>query len=540
MASGARVWDAIIVGAGIAGSACASRLLAAGMDCLVLEAGPAEDGALPRSFGQKLRGKLDPRLAPPKPGRWPGPLTLSRDGRRYHPAAAVLGTGPGGGSRVYGAALARFERDDLTLHRGLAQWGGAPVEGLLPNAWPIAPEDLEPWYVAAEAALVGASPRPVGNGEIRPLPPLSPRDAALIEAMRAGGLNPERLQVGVNYLPGCTECQGVVCTRPCRRNAWDIFTSGYRAPQLQLEAGCKVQRITRAGGVYEVHCGTGAAAPRFRAARVVLAAGALNSPLVLARSADLWPGGAAPEMIGRGLMFHISDIFMLTVPGNPPAHGARKTIRITDFLEHDGVPYGEIQSLAVDATMALTVDHLRNVAMSMGLERLAPLAELARLAAPVLGAELADATLFATIVEDLPAYGNRVSESARAPDEIRITYRIAPELAERCRKLREMIVNRLPQLAPRFATRVPGPNLGHPIGTCRMGSDPALSVVDRDGGVWDQPQLFVCDAAVLPSSARTNPGLTVAANALRVGEAIARNAGAGAGALSGRGLAQPA
>jgi choline dehydrogenase-like flavoprotein len=524
MTSADRRLDAIIVGAGMAGAACASRLLDAGMRCLVLEAGPSEDVAPPaRTFVQKVRGKLDPRHVPPRAGRWPGAISLSEDGKTFHPAAAVLGTGPGGGSRVYGAALARFEPDDFAVDRDPVQWGGEPIPNLLPNRWPLAPDAMDQWYVAAETALIGASPRSVDHLENRPLPPISPRDAFIMEATSRAGLHPERLQVGIDYRPGCNECQGVVCTRPCRRNAWTIFTKNHSAPQVRLETDCKVSSITRSADQYHVHCRIGGSDRVFTASTVILAAGALNSPLVLHRSGNLWPDGIVPEMVGRGLMFHVSDIFLLTTPVTVPAFGARKTIRIADFLEREGVPYGEIQSLAVDPSIGLTVEYLRNLVRGMGFERFAIMAEAARLAEPFLAAQLADASMFATIIEDLPIYDNRVCESATVPGEISITYRIPPELAERSNRLRKMIVDQLAELRPRFISRSAVANLGHPMGTCRMGDDPAMSVVDRDGQVWGQPGLYVCDAAVLPSSGRTNPALTVTANALRIGDAIVRS-----------------
>ena len=60
--------------------------------------------------------------------------------------------------------------------------------------------------------------------------------------------------------------------------------------------------------------------------------------------------------------------------------------------------------------------------------------------------------------------------------------------------------------------------LNHACGTCRMGSDPATSVVDTHGRAHEVENLFLADASVFPASAATNPTLTIAANAFRVAE----------------------
>ena len=57
----------------------------------------------------------------------------------------------------------------------------------------------------------------------------------------------------------------------------------------------------------------------------------------------------------------------------------------------------------------------------------------------------------------------------------------------------------------------------HQFGTCRMGEDPATSVVDPFCRVHDIPNLFVVDSSFMPTGLGVNPMITVVANALRVG-----------------------
>lgn len=51
----------------------------------------------------------------------------------------------------------------------------------------------------------------------------------------------------------------------------------------------------------------------------------------------------------------------------------------------------------------------------------------------------------------------------------------------------------------------------HPMGTCRMGSDPRTLVTDRQGRVRGVPGLYVADASLMPGSTAVNPQITIMA-----------------------------
>ena len=57
----------------------------------------------------------------------------------------------------------------------------------------------------------------------------------------------------------------------------------------------------------------------------------------------------------------------------------------------------------------------------------------------------------------------------------------------------------------------------HQMGTCRMGADPATSVVDPHCRLHEAGNLFVVDSSFMPTGLGLNPMVTVVANALRVG-----------------------
>ena len=73
-------------------------------------------------------------------------------------------------------------------------------------------------------------------------------------------------------------------------------------------------------------------------------------------------------------------------------------------------------------------------------------------------------------------------------------------------------------LSRAFDRRTPS----HQCGTVRIGAVPAAAPLDPWCRAFDHPNLFVVDASFLPTSAAVNPALTIAAQALRVADHIAR------------------
>jgi gluconate 2-dehydrogenase alpha chain len=71
-------------------------------------------------------------------------------------------------------------------------------------------------------------------------------------------------------------------------------------------------------------------------------------------------------------------------------------------------------------------------------------------------------------------------------------------------------------------TRFTGAGSAHDLGGCRMGTDPASSVVDQTLRVWSTPNLYVYGGAVFPSGGGINPTRTIQALVWRAAEALAR------------------
>jgi choline dehydrogenase-like flavoprotein len=62
----------------------------------------------------------------------------------------------------------------------------------------------------------------------------------------------------------------------------------------------------------------------------------------------------------------------------------------------------------------------------------------------------------------------------------------------------------------------------HLLGTCRMGNDPASSVVDKFHRTHDVPNLFLCDGSSFVTSGRGQPTMTIQALAFRAADHIAQ------------------
>jgi len=77
----------------------------------------------------------------------------------------------------------------------------------------------------------------------------------------------------------------------------------------------------------------------------------------------------------------------------------------------------------------------------------------------------------------------------------------------------------------------------HQCGTLRFGHDPSQSVLDSFCRAHDLDNLYAVDASFFPSSAAINPALTIAAQALRVGDHLRDRLGVAASTHRARGAA---
>jgi choline dehydrogenase-like flavoprotein len=62
----------------------------------------------------------------------------------------------------------------------------------------------------------------------------------------------------------------------------------------------------------------------------------------------------------------------------------------------------------------------------------------------------------------------------------------------------------------------------HPLGTCRMASDPGLGAIDGTGETFDVKNLYVADGSAVPTSLGVNPQVTIMTLATLISEGIVR------------------
>jgi choline dehydrogenase-like flavoprotein len=181
----------------------------------------------------------------------------------------------------------------------------------------------------------------------------------------------------------------------------------------------------------------------------------------------------------------------------------QKTVGINDFYLHGpnggGYPLGQIQSQGrTHGVMAQTV---------------APWIPLW-----AYDAWVARGVDWLVMSEDLPRDDNRVEVDGDGrirlhyePNNLPAHYQLVKETKRILRRLGFWVV---------VAHSHRGRNTTHQCGTIVFGTDPRSSVLDPYCRAHDVENLFVVDASFFPSSAAVNPGLTIAAQALRVADHI--------------------
>lgn len=512
-------WDAIVVGAGMGGSAVAFGLAERGLKVLVLERGldtHAPTGAIEEA--------IEDPAARLRAGRWPQKLSGRVEGHSFD-FYAPLGSGTGGSTLLYAAALDRFRASDFAARPH-------PDGGTLD--WPIAFDDFRPWYKRAETALGVAGSAdpldPAAEADHLPAPePLSPRDADLARRFERAGLHPYRLHGGFDAHDACDDdCLGDICTTGCKHHAGNSFLAPAvatgrvavltEAEVLRFEAtGPRVEAvILRLDG--ETH--------RLAAPLFVLAAGALLSPALLLRSTgEGWPEGLGNrhDQVGRNLMFHTSRSLAVWSTRAHVHSGRGKSLTMRDFYDTPAGKFGEIQSVGLEASYGYTLYALRQILASSRYARVPLLDELARIPAFAASRLLGNAAIFDLMMEDLPYAGNRVVLDDTAPSGHRFHYRMSDELRRRFDAFGDAVRTGLKGTRSLFLTHGVALNYGHAMGTCRIGTDPAASVADAGGRVHGLHNLYIGDGAFMPTSGGTNPSLTIAAHGLRLAAGIADN-----------------
>ncbi|MEO6911704.1 MAG: GMC family oxidoreductase [Edaphobacter sp.] len=556
----ASVFDAIVIGTGAGGGTLALHLAQAGKSILILERG----AFLPQ---EKLNWDtsavfLDNRYHTKE-------VWQDKDGHDLHPQQSYY---VGGQTKVYGAALFRMRAEDFGVirHKG----------GISP-AWPISYADLEPYYTRAEKLFcvhgdLGSAPSVPGgfgssfdptepfHSERYPYPAFTnePRMQAIEDDVRKLGVNTFPIPLGLkldttNPLASkcvrCDTCDGYPCLVHAKSDA-DIncIRQIMDMPNVTLMTNSRVVRLltnstgTAVTSVEVDHDGSGNL-KSYSAGFFAVCAGAINSAVILLQSAnDKHSNGLAnsSDQVGRNFMYHQADALLaLSTKQNDDSY--TKTWGTNDFYLKDTdesypFPLGQVQP----------VGSFHHEMMKGDAPPLTP--------GFVLDTMKQHAVPWWLTTEDLPSPENRVTicnttpgsiESLQPglsgphgsgdtgitnetlpvqvanPHHIKLSY--TPNNVESFNRLKDRWVDVLKKaghadasipLHAYFKKRIPLEGVGHQNVTCRMGHDPATSVLDANCKAHDLDNLYVVDASCFVSASAVNPSLTIIANAIRVAE----------------------
>ncbi len=507
-------WDVIVIGSGFGGVFAALPLVESGARVLMLERGP-----------WVTRG----------PHNWEPDGTLEKTPYYNHDHRyAVLegGEGPwvgmascvGGASVFYGGVSFRLRVPDFEPDPAWVATSGA--------RWPFGYGELEPWYDRAEELLHVAGEAgkdPTEPPRRRPYPeppgPLGETSQMIARAGRSLGLAPFRLPLAISYRGEehacrlCPTCDTFACAVSAKN---DLATTLIpRLVQQGMELRCEtiVTRLVVAGdrvtGVEVADKRADGGRETLHAPVVVLAAGALATPhLLLASGID--ERSSAPHAVGRYLTRHCNGIVIGIFP-RVPDRGKRfhKQIGFNDF--YHGTPGGPAGTLG-------SIQQLQTPPIALVKEN-SP-----RLMHPFMKLGLPHTTGLLCMAEDQAQVDNGVWLDHSRTDAyglpgLQVRQRYSPRDLQGRAALYAQARRILRRAGALFFYHHDIKTFSHAAGTVRFGDDPRTAPLDPECRFRGLANLFVTDASFLPSCGGVNPSLTISANALRVGTALARNGG---------------
>ncbi len=461
-----KIWDYIIVGTGLGGGPVGLKLAQASHSVLFIEKGVRP--TLKGRFAEEFLG--DSKTGLKNAGRMSDPV---QDCTRSHKKTVwpFMGSGVGGSSALYGMVLERFSERDL-------------------QTWPIPYQQMEKYYAAAELLFQVKTATRLTHPGVKELQ----------RHFAKSGSRIYQLPMAHQENPNCSFCQSLQCAQGCKNHSGniciDVAVNNYSASLL---TDCEARKVLvsptgRAQGVTAWYKDREIT---FQAQNVILAAGALNTPVLLMDSEI----GNQSGLVGRNLMRHYVDLFALKM--KEPADTANsKEIGINFGQDFALQSFGRLPPLDVIVRQIVRDNPI--------LRMIQPLFKW------ILGRMLDGRLVLATILQDEPKFENRVWKEN---GELCISYQIDSKGKAAIKSSRRKILEAVRGFKPMIIkTSEKNEMLAHVCGTTKMGTDPQTSVVDTNNKVHGVQNLYVVDASFFPSSGSTNPGLTIAANSLRVAD----------------------
>jgi choline dehydrogenase-like flavoprotein len=534
--------DVVIVGGGVAGLLAAVSLRRAGVDVLVLEAGPRVNRADALATFRDAVAKTPESPYPVVPYS-PHPTVLSLEDGYYLQEGPVLFGSTytrrlGGSTWHWLGTTLRHLPADLQLQSRY----GVAVD------WPIGYDDLQSWYGAAERELGVAGDESVDLGSPRegpyPLPPLplTYLDVQLSLAFAPLGievkLTPQaRNSVFHDNRPPC--CGNATCVPICPIGAkYDATRHAekfeFLGGRILVEAVANFVEVGTDGLVHGIRfLHPDGSEHHARGRLYAIAAHGIETPkLLLISRQEATPNGVAnfSDAVGRYLMDH--PIQLSWALANEPLFPYRSPLENAGIEQfRDGSFRGERSAFRIaigedgwafpgQPPIGYAGDLINEAPRMVG-ESLR-----GRALREELGRRVARQFRFAGLVEQLPQAENRVIPDFERRDAIGIPRpRLIYDLDEftlrgmaAARAMHDRLFDAVGVSYREHADQHFG--AGHIMGTYRMGTDPAASVVDPLQRSHDHPNLFLLGSGVFPTVGTANPTLTIAALALWAAETM--------------------
>lgn len=483
-----QIWDYIIVGTGMGGGPVGLKLAQAGYSVLFLE-----KGGSPKST-TSLKGKfaeLFPMTSESKKDHLKKAGRFNQDiydcttstPKKIEP---FIGSGVGGSSALYGAVLERFQASNFAQ-------------------WPISYSTFESYYTEAEQLFRIHTNENVNH----------PGNQHLFDHLKSQGLHPYILPLAVDKRKECESCQSFLCAKGCKNDSRKIcIDQAVQNHGAALLVDCDVQKIEFKNKTATGVTGTWSDQSfSFEARHVIVAAGALQSPLLLERSGIGFQSG----LLGRNLMRHFVDLYAMKIDSdlkNPNA----KEIGFNDFYNDANQSLGTVQSFGRLPPLEVILQDMESNLKSHGWGLATLFRFLKPIVSPIIKRVTSGRLVMASIMEDSPQCENRVwSENGR----ICIAYKISRKDKARIDIMRANLKSIFQSFSLLFIPNAQtNKMLAHVCGTCKMGIDPLTSVVDPSNKVHGTENVYVVDSSFFPTSGGTNPALTIAANSLRVADLL--------------------
>jgi choline dehydrogenase-like flavoprotein len=531
--------DAVVVGSGAAGGVIARELAQAGLSVVVMEQGPRLS---PASFEHDelkywfMGGITNDAVKNPQTFR----NDPAKDAALVKLRPALwYGRTVGGASLHYTANFWRLHPIDFNERSVLGAIAGTGFAD-----WPITYADLEPYYTKVEweigvSGLAGANPFDPPRTKPYPMPPLPVKSSGVIleRGARKLGLHPAPAPMAINSQvyrgrPACVHCgfcHGFACEVVAKASTLTtVIPEAEATGRCEVRPDSYVARIEtsaqgRATGVAYFDAGR---RERFQKARaVVVCANGAETPRLLLMSANpRFPHGLANAsgLVGKYLMFNYTSRALGVFEHELNEHKSVQVTRIVhDFYDSDP-KRGHYGGGGLDGRIGpqplMWAIRTATEGPSWGSAYKARLREFPRsMQVACHGTSLAVETNSVTL--------DPVVKDAWGLPAIRVTYKDHPDDLANARFLQDRGAEILDAAGALRVTKAPvaEQNSGmHLLGTCRMGDDPATSVVDKYHRTHDVPNLFLCDGSSLVTSGRGQPTMTIQALAFRAGEHIAR------------------